>query len=189
MISRYKRYKLPLSSCVCHYYHFIITFFVISSLLHFFILFYLFFNSTYHFNFFSFYIIYFQPENIVIKSFSRCEVKLIDFGSSCFTTDHLTSYIQSRSYRYTDRQTHYSYILVLYIEHIILVSLLSSFFLFFPSFLSPHTISPYHLLHSSVPARTLSPVLTEHPKSYLVIRTMVVSTFGVWVVYWQKCIR
>ena len=40
-----------------------------------------------------------KPENIVIKSFSRCEVKLIDFGSSCFTSDHLTTYIQSRSYR------------------------------------------------------------------------------------------
>jgi serine/threonine protein kinase len=34
-----------------------------------------------------------------MKSYSRCEVKLIDFGSSCFTTDHLTTYIQSRSYR------------------------------------------------------------------------------------------
>jgi len=40
-----------------------------------------------------------KPENIVIKSYSRCEVKLIDFGSSCYTHDHLTSYIQSRSYR------------------------------------------------------------------------------------------
>eukprot|EP01033_Poteriospumella_lacustris_P006160 gene6160-4422_t len=40
-----------------------------------------------------------KPENIVIRSFSRCEVKLIDFGSSCFTSDHLTTYIQSRSYR------------------------------------------------------------------------------------------
>jgi serine/threonine protein kinase len=40
-----------------------------------------------------------KPENIVIRSFSRCDVKLIDFGSSCFTTDHLTTYIQSRSYR------------------------------------------------------------------------------------------
>jgi hypothetical protein len=40
-----------------------------------------------------------KPENIVIKSYSRCEVKLIDFGSSCFTSDHLTTYIQSRSYR------------------------------------------------------------------------------------------
>ena len=29
----------------------------------------------------------------------RCEVKIIDFGSSCFITDHLSSYVQSRSYR------------------------------------------------------------------------------------------
>jgi serine/threonine protein kinase len=35
----------------------------------------------------------------VIKSYSRVEVKIIDFGSSCFTSDTLTSYIQSRSYR------------------------------------------------------------------------------------------
>ena len=35
-----------------------------------------------------------KPENIVMKSFSRCEVKLIDFGSSCYNTDHLTTYIQ-----------------------------------------------------------------------------------------------
>mgnify|MGYP002393517974 CR=1 FL=1 len=34
-----------------------------------------------------------------MKSYSRCEVKVIDFGSSCFTTDHLSSYVQSRSYR------------------------------------------------------------------------------------------
>jgi serine/threonine protein kinase len=40
-----------------------------------------------------------KPENILIKSYSKCDVKLIDFGSSCFKTDHLTSYIQSRSYR------------------------------------------------------------------------------------------
>jgi len=40
-----------------------------------------------------------KPENIVIRSYSRCEIKLIDFGSSCFSTDNLTSYIQSRSYR------------------------------------------------------------------------------------------
>ncbi|OMJ80408.1 hypothetical protein SteCoe_19310 [Stentor coeruleus] len=40
-----------------------------------------------------------KPENILIKSYSRCEVKVIDFGSSCFTHDHLSSYIQSRSYR------------------------------------------------------------------------------------------
>lgn len=40
-----------------------------------------------------------KPENIVIKSYSRCEIKVIDFGSSCFISDHLTTYIQSRSYR------------------------------------------------------------------------------------------
>jgi serine/threonine protein kinase len=40
-----------------------------------------------------------KPENIVIKSYSRCEVKLIDFGSSCYDTDVKASYIQSRSYR------------------------------------------------------------------------------------------
>ncbi|RWR79537.1 Protein kinase domain-containing protein [Cinnamomum micranthum f. kanehirae] len=40
-----------------------------------------------------------KPENILVKSYSRCEVKVIDFGSSCFQTDHLCSYVQSRSYR------------------------------------------------------------------------------------------
>mmetsp|Transcript_24832 Transcript_24832/g.54887 ORF Transcript_24832/g.54887 Transcript_24832/m.54887 type:complete len:87 (+) Transcript_24832:1574-1834(+) len=40
-----------------------------------------------------------KPENILIKSISKCEVKIIDFGSSCFIQDHLSSYIQSRSYR------------------------------------------------------------------------------------------
>lgn len=40
-----------------------------------------------------------KPENVLIKSYSRCEVKVIDFGSSCFTTDNLSSYIQSRCYR------------------------------------------------------------------------------------------
>eukprot|EP00929_Paragymnodinium_shiwhaense_P088382 TRINITY_DN486_c0_g1_i1.p1 TRINITY_DN486_c0_g1~~TRINITY_DN486_c0_g1_i1.p1 ORF type:complete len:729 (-),score=246.05 TRINITY_DN486_c0_g1_i1:350-2536(-) len=40
-----------------------------------------------------------KPENILIKSYSRCEVKVIDFGSSCFEDDHLSSYVQSRSYR------------------------------------------------------------------------------------------
>jgi serine/threonine protein kinase len=40
-----------------------------------------------------------KPENILIRSYSRCEIKIIDFGSSCFVTDHLTSYVQSRSYR------------------------------------------------------------------------------------------
>ena len=40
-----------------------------------------------------------KPENILIKSYSRCEVKVIDFGSSCFDSDNLSSYIQSRCYR------------------------------------------------------------------------------------------
>jgi len=40
-----------------------------------------------------------KPENILIKSYSRCETKVIDFGSSCFIHDHLSSYVQSRSYR------------------------------------------------------------------------------------------
>lgn len=40
-----------------------------------------------------------KPENILIKSYSRCEVKVIDFGSSCFESDNLSSYIQSRCYR------------------------------------------------------------------------------------------
>ena len=40
-----------------------------------------------------------KPENILIKSFSNCEVKIIDLGSTCFIHDHLGSYVQSRSYR------------------------------------------------------------------------------------------
>ncbi|GAB2299523.1 hypothetical protein Dimus_033589 [Dionaea muscipula] len=40
-----------------------------------------------------------KPENILIKSYSRCEIKVIDLGSSCFQTDSLCLYVQSRSYR------------------------------------------------------------------------------------------
>mmetsp|Transcript_12885 Transcript_12885/g.15726 ORF Transcript_12885/g.15726 Transcript_12885/m.15726 type:complete len:991 (-) Transcript_12885:366-3338(-) len=40
-----------------------------------------------------------KPENILLSSYSRARVKVIDFGSSCFGTDRLSSYIQSRSYR------------------------------------------------------------------------------------------
>lgn len=40
-----------------------------------------------------------KPENILIKSYSRCEIKVIDLGSSCFLTDSLCLYVQSRSYR------------------------------------------------------------------------------------------
>lgn len=40
-----------------------------------------------------------KPENIVLEVMHPCRIKIIDFGSSCFTTDYLSSYIQSRSYR------------------------------------------------------------------------------------------
>ncbi|CAK68833.1 unnamed protein product (macronuclear) [Paramecium tetraurelia] len=40
-----------------------------------------------------------KPENILMRSISKCECKVIDFGSSCFIHDHLSSYVQSRSYR------------------------------------------------------------------------------------------
>lgn len=40
-----------------------------------------------------------KPENILFKSYSRCEAKVIDFGSACFQTDKLSSYVQSRCYR------------------------------------------------------------------------------------------
>ncbi|XP_019433599.1 PREDICTED: dual specificity tyrosine-phosphorylation-regulated kinase 2-like isoform X2 [Lupinus angustifolius] len=40
-----------------------------------------------------------KPENILIKSYKRCKVKVIDLGSSCFKTDNLCLYVQSRSYR------------------------------------------------------------------------------------------
>ncbi|KAK2635393.1 hypothetical protein Ddye_030185 [Dipteronia dyeriana] len=40
-----------------------------------------------------------KPENILMKSYRRCEVKIIDLGSSCFENDNLCLYVQSRSYR------------------------------------------------------------------------------------------
>lgn len=40
-----------------------------------------------------------KPENILLGSYSRAQIKLIDFGSSCYLTDRQSSYIQSRSYR------------------------------------------------------------------------------------------
>ncbi|XP_038980893.1 MAP kinase-interacting serine/threonine-protein kinase mnk-1-like isoform X2 [Phoenix dactylifera] len=40
-----------------------------------------------------------KPENILIKSYNRCEIKVIDLGSSCFQMDNLCLHIQSRSYR------------------------------------------------------------------------------------------
>ncbi|KAL0877984.1 hypothetical protein Bca101_027690 [Brassica carinata] len=35
-----------------------------------------------------------KPENILMKSYSRCEIKVIDLGSSCFETHHLCSYVR-----------------------------------------------------------------------------------------------
>lgn len=40
-----------------------------------------------------------KPENILISDPVNLKVKLIDFGSSCFLTDQLSVYVQSRSYR------------------------------------------------------------------------------------------
>lgn len=40
-----------------------------------------------------------KPENILIKSYSRADVKVIDFGSSCLITDRVSTYVCSRSYR------------------------------------------------------------------------------------------
>ncbi|KAJ6325095.1 hypothetical protein OIU76_012223 [Salix suchowensis] len=40
-----------------------------------------------------------KPENILMKSYRRCEIKVIDLGSSCFKSDNLCLYVQSRSYR------------------------------------------------------------------------------------------
>ncbi|CAN8317481.1 unnamed protein product [Cochlearia groenlandica] len=40
-----------------------------------------------------------KPENILIKSYKQCAVKIIDLGSSCFRSDNLCLYVQSRSYR------------------------------------------------------------------------------------------
>ena len=40
-----------------------------------------------------------KPENILMKSITEATCKVIDFGSSCFVHDHLSAYIQSRSYR------------------------------------------------------------------------------------------
>ncbi|PWA63295.1 hypothetical protein CTI12_AA355700 [Artemisia annua] len=41
-------------------------------------------------------------ENILVKSYGRCEVKVIDLGSSCFETNHLCSYVQSRFFFQND---------------------------------------------------------------------------------------
>jgi dual specificity tyrosine-phosphorylation-regulated kinase 2/3/4 len=40
-----------------------------------------------------------KPENILLKLKNKAEVKLIDFGSSCFSHERVYTYIQSRFYR------------------------------------------------------------------------------------------
>lgn len=40
-----------------------------------------------------------KPENILIKSYSQCEIKLIDLGSAFFDSDPRASFVQSWSYR------------------------------------------------------------------------------------------
>lgn len=40
-----------------------------------------------------------KPENILIGDISKCQVKIIDFGSGCYEGKRLYTYIQSRFYR------------------------------------------------------------------------------------------
>ena len=40
-----------------------------------------------------------KPNTQTQTNSKRCEVKVIDLGSSCFASDRLSSYVQSRSYR------------------------------------------------------------------------------------------
>lgn len=40
-----------------------------------------------------------KPENILLKSPDKSGIKIIDFGSSCFSDQRIYSYIQSRFYR------------------------------------------------------------------------------------------
>ncbi len=40
-----------------------------------------------------------KPENILLKQPNRSGIKLIDFGSSCFSDEKIYTYIQSRFYR------------------------------------------------------------------------------------------
>jgi serine/threonine protein kinase len=55
--------------------------------------------------FFCLFLVLFSSSLVCLTSFYvvcfpfRCLVKIIDFGSSCFQNDHLSTYVQSRSYR------------------------------------------------------------------------------------------
>lgn len=40
-----------------------------------------------------------KPENILLKSPDKSGIKVIDFGSSCFSHERIYTYIQSRFYR------------------------------------------------------------------------------------------
>ncbi|GIL76630.1 hypothetical protein Vretimale_8856 [Volvox reticuliferus] len=41
-----------------------------------------------------------KPENILVKNYSKCSVKLIDLGCSIYNSEtHISHYVQSRSYR------------------------------------------------------------------------------------------
>ncbi len=40
-----------------------------------------------------------KPENILLEQANKSSIKLIDFGSSCFSHERIYTYIQSRFYR------------------------------------------------------------------------------------------
>ncbi|TDG39586.1 hypothetical protein AWZ03_013992 [Drosophila navojoa] len=40
-----------------------------------------------------------KPENVLLKQQGRSGIKVIDFGSSCFESQRVYTYIQSRFYR------------------------------------------------------------------------------------------
>ena len=40
-----------------------------------------------------------KPENILLRNPTRAAIKVIDYGSSCFTPEQIYTYIQSRFYR------------------------------------------------------------------------------------------
>ncbi|KAJ1467217.1 kinase-like domain-containing protein, partial [Baffinella frigidus] len=40
-----------------------------------------------------------KPENIMLKSMTSPQIRLIDFGSACFQNQGVYTYIQSRFYR------------------------------------------------------------------------------------------
>lgn len=81
--------------------------------------------------------------NTLTRSPARCEVKVIDLGSSCFITDQLSSYVQSRSYRAPEviLGLPYDYKVDVWSLGCILAELSSGFVLFQ---VRAHSISPVH---------------------------------------------